>query len=158
MGFEIHSEENPDYFAKLSVWEWSRFLDLLLFRIRAINKETMLNNIVHISLLETQALTQEKTPKEWETFDITEHKIELQVNRDDDYEVNKMEILDTDLPDGRKLFHGAALHLTKDIPERGKHTRRDGNRLYRCIPTHGGQDVCSKRKVPCFENSDDGRS
>ena len=46
--------------------------------------ETMLNNIVHISLLETQALTQGKDPEEMETFDITEHKIELQVNRDDD--------------------------------------------------------------------------
>ena len=117
MGFEIHSEENPDYFAKLSVWEWSRFLDMLLFTSGAINMETMLNNIVHISLLETQALTQGKDPEEMETFDITEHKIELQVNRDDDLEVNKMEILDMDLPDGRKLFHGAALHLKQETPE-----------------------------------------
>lgn len=79
--------------------------------------ETMLNNIVHISLLETQALTQGKDPEEMETFDITEHKIELQVNRDDNHEVNKMEILDTDLPDGRKLFHGAALYLKQETPE-----------------------------------------
>lgn len=117
MGFEIHSEENPDYFAKLSVWEWSRFLDMLLFSAGAINMETMLNNIIHISLLETQALTQGQDPDEVANLDITEHKVELQVKREEHHEVNRMEILDMDLPDGRKLFHGAALLLKQETPE-----------------------------------------
>lgn len=79
--------------------------------------ETMLNNIIHISLLETQALTQGQDPDEVANLDITEHKVELQVKREKHHEVNRMEILDMDLPDGRKLFHGAALLLKQETPE-----------------------------------------
>lgn len=79
--------------------------------------ETMLNNIIHISLLETQALTHGKDPDDVANMDITEHKIELEVQRDENIAVSKMEILDTDLPDGRKLFHGAMLLVNNEMPE-----------------------------------------
>ena len=117
MGFEVHSEENPDYVAKLTIWEWSRFLDMLLYVSGAIKMETMLNNIIHINLLETKALTHGHDPDKVANLDITEHKSKIEISRDEDTEVNKMEILDTDLPDGRKLFVGAAIAISKDASE-----------------------------------------
>tara|TARA_B100002052_G_scaffold275688_1_gene279756 strand:+ start:440 stop:1207 length:768 start_codon:yes stop_codon:yes gene_type:complete len=117
MGFEVHSEENPDYVAKLTVWEWSRFLDMLLYVSGAIKMETMLNNIIHINLLETKALTHGHDPDKVANLDITEHKSKIEVSRDEDTEVNRMEIIDTDLPDGRKLFVGASVAIRKDASE-----------------------------------------
>jgi hypothetical protein len=106
---------------------------------------------VHISLLETQALTQGKDPEEMETFDITEHKIELQVNRDDDLEVNKMEILDMDLPDGRKLFHGAVLYLKKETPEDAVSTLGEMAIVSIGAFQHMEDKMYAAReKVPCF--------
>lgn len=151
MGFEIHSEENPDYFAKLSVWEWSRFLDMLLFSAGAINMETMLNNIVHISLLETQALTHGQDPDEVANIDITEHKAELYVKRDKDQVTNKMEILDTDLPDGRKLFHGAAIHLMEKTPEEAEKSFAEMALVSISAFQHMEDKLFAAReKMPCF--------
>lgn len=151
MGFEIHSEENPDYFAKLSVWEWSRFLDLLLFTSGAINMETMLNNIVHISLLETQALTQGQDPEEVANLDITEHKVQMQVNRDENQVVNKMEILDIDLPDGRKLFHGAAIRLRQDAPDEAEKMMAEMAIVSISAFQHMEDKLFAAReKMPCF--------
>lgn len=151
MGFEIHSEENSDYFAKLSVWEWSRFLDLLLFTAGAINMETMLNNIVHVTLLETQALTQGKDPDEVAELDITEHKVELYVNRDENHEVNRMEILDMDLPDGRKVFHGAALKLKKDEAKNAEEYLAEMALVSIAVFQHMEDKMFAAReKMPCF--------
>ena len=151
MGFEIHSEENPDYFAKLSVWEWSRFLDLLLFTSGAINKETMLNNIVHVTLLETQALTHGQDPDEVANIDITEHKAELYVKRDKDQVTNKMEILDMDLPDGRKLFHGAAIHLMEDTPDEAEKSFAEMALVSIAVFQHMEDKMFAAREhMPCF--------
>ena len=120
-------------------------LDLLLFSAGAINMETMLNNIVHVTLLETQALTQGKDPDEVAELDITEHKVELYVNRDENHEVNRMEILDTDLPDGRKR-HGAALQLKKDEAEKAEEYLAEMAIVSIAVFQHGGQDVRRKRK------------
>ena len=90
MGFEIHPYGNPDYFAKLSVWEWSRFLDMLLYSAGAIDMDTMHNNVVHVTLLEKQALTRGMDSDEAENLDITEHKVEIRAKRSKKHKVNKM--------------------------------------------------------------------
>ena len=153
MGFEIHSEENPRLLRQTQRLGMESVSRLAPVRIRSNQQgNNAQQHCPHFAFGNTGVDSRERPRREeMETFDITEHKIELQVNRDDDYEVNKMEILDTDLPDGRKLFHGAALHLTKDTPEDVVSTL--GEMVIVSIGAFQHMEdkmYAAREKVPCF--------
>ena len=115
MGFEIHPAEKPYYQATFTVWEWSRFLDLLLYSAGAINMEQMLNNIIHVSMMEAKALNHGKSEDDIANFDVTEYKKNVEVVKKADR--SKMEIIDEDMPDGSKKFVGATIMMKEGTPD-----------------------------------------
>ena len=149
MGFEIHPAGKPDYQAKLTVWEWSRFLDLLLHSAGAISMEQMLNNIVHISMMEAQALNHGKSDEEIANFDVTEHKKNVEVVKKADR--SKMELIDEDMPDGSKMFIGAKLMLKEGTPEKAIDSMVEMVAVsIACFQHMEDKMFAAREKVPCF--------
>ncbi len=148
MGFEIHPAGNPAYQAKLTVWEWSRFLDLLLHSAGAINMEQMLNNIVHISMMEAQALSH-GGEEDIANFDVTEHKKNVEVIKKADR--SKMEIIDKDMPDGSKKFVGATIMMKEGTPEKAIDSMVDMVAVsIACFQHMEDKMFAAREKVPCF--------
>lgn len=149
MGFEIYPEQKPDYQAKLTVWEWSRFLDLLLHSAGAINMEQMLNNIIHISMMEAKALNHGKSDEDIANFDVTEYKKNVEVIKKSDR--SKMEIIDKDLPNGSKEFIGATIMLKEGTPEEAVESMVE----MVAVSIAGFQHMedklfAAREKLPCF--------
>lgn len=148
MGFEIHPEQNPDYQAKLSVWEWSRFLDMLLFSAGAIDMEQMQNNIVHVSMMEAKALNF-GDGEDIAEFDVTEYKKNVKVTKKED--MSHMELLDKEMPDGSRMFIGAALTLPIDTPEDAIEATTEMVALSVAAFQHMENKLFAAReKLPCF--------
>lgn len=148
MGFEIHPEQNPDYQAKLSVWEWSRFLDMLLFSAGAIDMEQMQNNIVHVSMMEAKALNF-GNEEDIVEFDVTEYKKNVKVIKKEDR--SRMELLDKEMPDGSRMFIGATLTLPIDTPEEAIEETTEMVAVSVAAFQHMENKLFAAReKLPCF--------
>ena len=149
MGFELYPAGEPDYQAKLTVWEWSRFLDLLLHAAGAISMEQMLNNIVHISMMEARALNQGKSDEEIANFDVTEYKKNVEVIKKADR--SKMELIDEDMPDGSKKFVGAMLMMKEGTPEEAVEPTVEMVAVsIACFQHMEDKMFAAREKVPCF--------
>ena len=149
MGFEIHPVGRPDYQAKLSVWEWSRFLDLLLHAAGAINTEQMLNNIIHISMMEAKALNHGKSEEDIANFDVTEYKKNVEVVKKADR--SKIEIIDKDMPDGSKKFVGATVMMSKATPDEAVEPMVEVVAVsIACFQHMEDKLFAAREKVPCF--------
>tara|TARA_B100002019_G_scaffold220046_1_gene192719 strand:+ start:300 stop:1028 length:729 start_codon:yes stop_codon:yes gene_type:complete len=149
MGFEIHPAEKPYYQATFTVWEWSRFLDLLLYSAGAINMEQMLNNIIHVSMMEAKALNHGNSEEEIANFDVTEYKKNVEVVKKADR--SKMEIIDEDMPDGSKKFVGATVMMKEGTPDEAVESMVEMVAVSIAVFQHMEDKLFAAReKVPCF--------
>ena len=113
--------------------------------------EQMLNNIIHISMMEAKALNYGKSEEDIANFDVTEHKKNVKVIKKADR--SKMEIIGKDMPDGSKIFAGARLMLNENTPDEAI----DSMVEMVAISIAGFQHMedklfAAREKVPCFRS------
>lgn len=111
--------------------------------------EQMLNNIVHISMMEAQALNHGKSDEEIANFDVTEYKKNVEVVKKADR--SKMELIDENMPDGSRMFIGAKLMLKKGTPEKAIDSMVEMVAVsVACFQHMEDKMFAARETVPCF--------
>jgi len=111
--------------------------------------EQMLNNIVHVSMMETKALTIGRDEDDVANFDVTEYKKNVKVVKRADR--SKMEIIHKDMPDGSRKMLGATIMLKESTPDDSVESMVE----MVAVSIAGFQHMedkmfAAREKVPCF--------
>lgn len=111
--------------------------------------EQMLNNIIHISMMEARAFNHGKSEEDIANFDVTEHKKNVEVVKKGDR--SKMEIVDQDMPDGSKRFVGAKIMMKEGTPEETIEAMVEMVAVsIACFQHMEDKMFAAREKVPCF--------
>ena len=111
--------------------------------------EQMLNNIIHISMMEARAFNHGKSEEDIANFDVTEHKRNVEVVKKGNR--SKMEIIDQDMPDGSKRFVGAKIMMKEGTPEETIETMVEMVAVsIACFQHMEDKMFAAREKVPCF--------
>ena len=115
MGFLIHTKEHPEYQIHFSMWEWGRFLDLILWSNDLITLDELKESLTKSNLKESNSKAEQLGIKPTD-FDLDEWAEKVRVEKGDTKQ--KKSIINVhSTPDatGRNIFEGVSQTLPLDI-------------------------------------------
>lgn len=116
MGFLIHTKEHPDYDVHFSMWEWGRFLDLILWSNDLITLDELKESLTKSNLKESNAKAGQLGIKPID-FDLDEWAKKVKVERGDTKQQHKSIINVHATPDatGRNIYEGVSQTIPSDV-------------------------------------------
>ena len=115
MGFLIHTKEHPDYQIHFSMWEWGRFLDLILWSNDLITLDELKESLTKSNLRESNSKAQQLGIKPTD-FDLDEWTEKVRVEKGDSKQ-HKSIINVHATPDatGRNIYEGVSQTIPSNV-------------------------------------------
>tara|TARA_Y100001938_G_C8088164_1_gene433364 strand:- start:1552 stop:2307 length:756 start_codon:yes stop_codon:yes gene_type:complete len=114
MGFLIHTKEHPEYQIHFSMWEWGRFLDLILWSNDIITLDELKESLTKSNLKESNAKAEQLGIKPTD-FDLDEWTEKVRVEKGNSKNKSIINVHSTPDATGRNIFEGVSQTLPLDI-------------------------------------------